>query len=154
MKYSQETRDRYIKQCMKRLYKFLRIKRELNLFYNMKQLNYFISSIQKIKTPLLSHSSIVYKLVCSGWNPSYIGKTERSSWVRTEKHTCKNNNQKEQNAIYEHLFIYENHSHIPDLFIVGNYSFNLNKYLNNVRHTGNNTTLTYKNNNWNVFFSR
>ena len=127
---------------MKRLYKFLRIKRELRLFYNMKQLNYFISSIQKIKMPLID-----YKLVCSGWDPSYIGKTERSSWVRTEKHTCKNNNKKEQSAIFEHLSIYENHSHIVDLFIVGNYSFNLNKYLNNVRHIGNNTTLTYKNNN-------
>ena len=132
---------------MKRLYKFLRIKRELSLFYDMKQLNYFISLIQKIKTPLLSHSSIVYKLVCSGSNPSYIGKTERSSWVRTEKHACRNSNKKEQSAIYEHLFTYENHSHIVDLFIVGNYSFNLNKYLNNVHHIGNYTTLTYKNNN-------
>ena len=40
IKYSGETADRLIKQCMKIFTSVSRKKRESNLFYNMKQLNY------------------------------------------------------------------------------------------------------------------
>ena len=49
IKYSEETADRLIKQCMKMLYKCFRKKKKVFLFYNMRQLNYLILPTQKIK---------------------------------------------------------------------------------------------------------
>ena len=49
IKYTGETADRLIKQCMKKLYKCFKNEKRVNLFYNMKQLNYLIFLTQKIK---------------------------------------------------------------------------------------------------------
>ena len=49
IKYSGETADRLIKQCMKIFTSVSSKKRESNLFYNMKQLNHLILPTQKIK---------------------------------------------------------------------------------------------------------
>ena len=57
----------------------------------------------KDKISLLSQSSVIYKFVFPGVSSSYIGETERTLLERTEEHAYKNNNQKEQSAIYEHL---------------------------------------------------
>ena len=97
---------------------------------------------------LLSPSSVVYMFVCPCCSSSYIGKTERTLWERTEGHAYKNNNQKEQNTIYEHLLTCEHYNHIVDLFNVDNNSFNLNKFNNcQIR---NNTSVIDKANNWNI----
>ena len=64
---------------------------------------------------------------------------------KTEKHAYKNNNQKEQTAIYEHLLTCEHYNHIIDLFNADNNSFNLNKF--NICQIRNNTTVNDKANN-------
>ena len=122
------------------------MKRELKLFYNMKQLNYFTNTKDKIS--LLSQSLEVYEFVCPGCSSSYIGKTELTLWERAEEHAYKNNNQKEQSAIYEQLLTCEHFHHIVDLFNVDNNSFNLNKF--NICQIRNNTAVTDKPNNWNI----
>ena len=91
------------------------MKRELSLFYDMKQLNYLVLPTQKIK------------FICLGCSSSYFGKTERTLWERAEEHAYKNNNQKEQTSIYEHLLTCEYYNHIVYLFYVDNNSFNFNK---------------------------
>ena len=110
------------------------------------KLSYFTKT--KVKISLLSQSSVVYKFVCPGCGSSYIGKTERTLWERTEEHAYKNNNQKEQSALYERLSTCEHYSHMVDLFKVDNNSFSLYKF--NICQIRNNTTVIDKANNWNT----
>ena len=80
IKYSGETADRLIKQCMKKLCKcFKREKRvKFVLQYEATKSSYFTNTKDKIS--LLRQSSVVYKIVCSGCSSSYVGKTERTLW--------------------------------------------------------------------------
>ena len=148
IKYSGETANRLIKQCIKKLYKCLKTEKRVKfvLQYETTKLSYFTNTKDKI--PLLSQSSVVYKFVCPGCSSSYIGKTEHTLWERTEEHAYKNNNQKEQRAIYEHLPTCEHDNHIVDLFNADNNSFNLSKF--NICQIRNNTTVIDKANNWNI----
>ena len=95
IKYSGETADTLIKKCIKERYNcFKKDKRvKFVLQYETTKLSYFTNTKDKIS--LLSQSSVVYKFVCPGCSSSYIGKTERTLWGRTEEHAYKNNNQKE-----------------------------------------------------------
>ena len=91
IKYSGETADGLIKQCMKKLQKcFKKDKRvKFVLQYGTTKLSYFTNTKDEIS--LLSQSSVVYKFVCPGCSSSYIGKTECMLWG-TEEHAHKNNN--------------------------------------------------------------
>ena len=122
IKYFGGTIDRFIKQCMKKLYKcFKKDKRvKFALHYETTKLSYFTNTKGQIS--LLIQSPVVYKFVCPGCRSSYIEKRECTLWERTEEHAYKNINQKEQSAIYEHLLIYEHYNHIVDLFNVDNNS--------------------------------
>ena len=148
IKNSGETTDRLIKKYMKKLHKCFKKKKRFKfvLQYETTKLSYFTN--KKDKTSLLSQSSVVYKFVCPGCSFSYIGKTERTLWERTEEHACKKNNWNKQSAIYEHLLKCEHYSHIIDLLNVDNNSFNLNKF--NICQIRNNTTVIDKANDWNI----
>ena len=128
IKYSGETADTLIKKCIKERYNcFKKDKRvKFVLQYETTKLSYFTNTKDKIS--LLSQLSVVYKFVCPGCSSSYIGKTERNLWERTEEHAYKNNNLKEQSAIYEQLLTCEHYNHVVDLFNVVSNSFNLNKF--------------------------
>ena len=128
IKYSEETADKLIKQCMKKLFKYFKKDQRVKfvLQYETTKLSYFTSTKDKIS--LLSQSSVVYKLFCPGWSSSYIEKTEHTLWKRTEEKAYKNNNQKEQSDIYKHLLACEHYNHIVELFNVDNNTFNLNKF--------------------------
>ena len=84
IKYSGETADTLIKKCIKERYNcFKKDKRvKFVLQYETTKLSYFTNTKDKIS--LLSQSSVVYKFVCPGCSSSYIGKTERTLWGRTE----------------------------------------------------------------------
>ena len=133
---------------MKKLYKCLKKDKRVKfvLQYETIKLSYFTNTKDKIS--LLSQSSVVYKFVCPDCSSSYIGKTECTLWERTEEHAYKNNNQKEQSTIYEHLLTREHYNHIVDLFNVDSNCFNLNKF--NFCQIRNNTTVIDKANNWNI----
>ena len=90
------------------------------LQYETTKLSYFTNTKDKIS--LLSQSSVVYKFVCPGCSSSYIGKTERTLQERKEQHAYKNNDQKKQSAIYEHLLTCEHYNHIADLLNTDNNS--------------------------------
>ena len=85
IKYSRETADRLIKQCMKKPSRCFKKEKKVKsvLQYETTNLSYFANT--KDKTSLLSQSSVVYKFVCSGCSSSYIGKTERTLWERAEE---------------------------------------------------------------------
>ena len=95
------------------------------LRYETTKLSCFTNTKDKIS--FLSQLAIVYKFICLGCSSSYFGKTERTLWERAEEHAYKNNNQKEQTSIYEHLLTCEYYNHIVYLFYVDNNSFNFNK---------------------------
>ena len=113
---------------MKKLHKCFKKEKRIKflLQYETTKLSYFTNTKDKIS--LLSQLSVVYKFVCPGCSSSYIGKTERNLWERTEQHAYKNNNLKEQSAIYEQLLTCEHYNHVVDLFNVVSNSFNLNKF--------------------------
>ena len=119
--------DRLIKQCMKKSYNCFKNETRVKfvLRYETTKLSCFTNTKDKIS--FLSQLAIVYKFICLGCSSSYIGKTERTLWERVEEHAYKNNNQKEQTSIYEHLLTCEYYNHIVYLFYVDNNSFNLNK---------------------------
>ena len=109
-------------------------------------LSYFTNT--KYKLSLLSQSSVDYKFVCPGYTSSYIRKTERTLRERTEEHAYKNNNQKQQSTIYEHLLTCEHYNYIVDLFNVYNNPFNMNTF--NICQIRNSTTVIDTANNWNI----
>ena len=72
----------------------------------------------KDKTPPLCKSDVVYEFTCPGCNCSYIGKTNRTLFTRTQEHALTD----KESAIYKHLRQCNNIQHIqglynlPDLF--------------------------------------
>ena len=73
IKYSGETIDRLIKQCMVKLYKCFKNGRRVK-FNETTELSCFTKTKDKIS--LLSQSSIVYKIVCTGSSSSCNGKAK------------------------------------------------------------------------------
>ena len=78
IKYSGETANRLIKQCMKKLYKCFKKEKRVKfvLQYETTKLSYFTNTKDKIS--FLNQWSFVYKFVCPGCSSSCIGKTERT----------------------------------------------------------------------------
>ena len=76
LKFSGNTADWTVKNCIKKLYKCF--KKEVTikfvLHYKTTKLCYFTNI--KGKTPFLSQSSVVYKFVCPGCKSCYVGKTD------------------------------------------------------------------------------
>ena len=83
LNYSDETAERMVKSCIKKLYRSF--KREINVkfvtHYKTTKMSFFTNS--KDKTPSLSQSSVVYKFTCPSCSCNYIGKTERTLHERT-----------------------------------------------------------------------
>ena len=87
IKYSGETADRLIRQCMKKLYKCFKNEERVKFVsqYETTKLSYFTNTNDKIL--LLSQLSVVYKFVCPGCGSFYIGKAEHTLWGEDRK-TC------------------------------------------------------------------
>ena len=148
LKFSGNTGDRIVKNCMKKLHKCF--KKEVTvkfvLRYQTTKLSYFTNT--KDKSPFLSQSSVIYKFVCPGCKSCYVGKTDRTLHERTKEHAYAKGNKNEQSAIYEHLSLCTHYSHIADLFKIDTNSFNSNQF--NVSQIRDNTIILDRGNNWNV----
>ena len=148
LKFSGNTGDRIVKNCMKKLHKCF--KKEVTvkfvLRYQTTKLCYFTNT--KDKSPFLSQSSVIYKFVCPGCKSCYIGKTDRTLHERTKEHAYAKGNKNEQSAIYEHLSLCTHYSHIADLFKIDTNGFNSNK--SNVLQIRDNTIALDRGNNWSV----
>ena len=70
----------------------------------------------KDKSPLLSQSSLVYKFTFPGCSSSYVDKTDRTLFERTEEHAYPSKKKNDQSAIFEHLSTCTHYGHIWDLF--------------------------------------
>ena len=64
------------------------------------------------KTPPLCKSDVVYEFTCPGCNCSYIGKTNRTLFTRTQEHALTD----KESAIYKHLRQCDNIQHIQGLY--------------------------------------
>ena len=101
----------------------------------------------KDKTPLLSQSSLVYKFTCPGCSSSYVGKTERTLFERTEEHAYPSKKKNDQSAIFEHLSTCTHYDHIWDLFNLNIHDVHRRKFdINQIRD---NTIVLDRCNNWN-----
>ena len=105
-----------VKSCIKKLPKCL--KKDTNIkfivCYKTTKMSFYTNT--KDKTPLLSQSSLVYKFTCPGCSSSYVGKTERTLFERTEEHAYPSKKKNDPSAIFEHLSTCTHYDHIWDLF--------------------------------------
>ena len=101
----------------------------------------------KDKIPLLSQSSLVYKFYCPGCSSSYVVKTERTLFERTEEHTYPGKNKINQSGISEHLSTCRNYDHIWDLFNLNINNVHRRKF--DVNQIRDNTIVLDRCNNWN-----
>ena len=87
LQYSGDTAGQLVKSCIKRQYKYLKkdTHTKFILCYKTTKISFYKNT--KEKTPLLSQSSLVHKFTCPGCSSSYVGKTERTLFKRTEEHT-------------------------------------------------------------------
>ena len=148
LKFSRNTADKIIKNCIKKIYKCFKKEVTLKfvLHYQTTKICYFTNT--KDKTPFLSRSSVIYKFVCLRCKSCYVGKIDRTLHESTKEHAYTKGNKNEQSAIYEHLSLCTHYSHIPDLFEINTNNFNSNQL--NVSQIRDNTIILDKGNNWNV----
>ena len=148
LKYSGDKADRVIKQCLKKLSKYFKhnIHVKFILNYQTTKMSFFTNT--KDKTSTLSQSSIVYKFSYPGCTSSYIGKTDRTLFKKTEEHGYSNPNENDQSAIYEHISVCQNFCHIHDIFKTLNNDVNINKL--NIAQIRDNSAILDKAANWNV----
>ena len=141
LKFSGNTGDRIVKNCIKKLYKCF--KKEVTvkfvLHYQTTKLSYFTNT--KDKTPLLSQSSVIYKFVCPGCKSCYVGKTDHTLHEKTKEHAYAKSNKN------EHLPLCTHYSPVADLFKIDNNSFNSNQF--NVSQIRDDNILD-RGNNWDV----
>ena len=85
LKFSGNTGDKIVKNCIKILYKCF--KKEVTvkflLHYKTTKLCYFTNT--KGKTPFLSQSLVIFKFVCPLCTSCYAGKTDRTLHKRTKE---------------------------------------------------------------------
>ena len=115
LQYSGDTTERLVKSCIKKLYKYLKKDTNIKFILCYKTTKMSFHTNTKEKTPLLSQSSLVYKFTCPGCSSSYVGKTERTLFKRTEEHTYPSKKKNDQSAVFEHLSTSTHYDHIWDL---------------------------------------
>ena len=105
-----------VKSCIKKLRKCLKKVTNIKFIvcYKTTKMSFYTNT--KDKTPLLSQSSLVYKFTCPGCSSSYVGKTDRTLFERTEEHAYPSKKKNDQSAIFEHLSTCTHYDHIWDLF--------------------------------------
>ena len=105
-----------VKSCIKKLRKCLKKDTNIKLIvcYKTTKMSFYTNT--KDETPLLSQSSLVYKFTCPGCSSSYVGKTDRTLFERTEEHAYPSKKKNDQSAIFEHLSTCTHYDHIWDLF--------------------------------------
>ena len=148
LKFSGNTGDRIVKNCISKLYKCFKNKVTVKfmLHYQATKLCQFTNT--KDKTPFLSQLSVIYKFVCPRFKSCYIGKTDRTLHERTKEQAYAKVNKNKWSAIYEHLSSCIHYSHIVDIFQVDTNNFKSNQF--NVSQIKVNTIILDRENNWNV----
>ena len=147
LQYSGDAAERMVKSCIKKLRKCLKKDTSIKFIFCYKTTKMAFYTNTKDKTPLLSQSSLVYKFTCPGCSSSYVGKTERTLFERTEERAYPSKKKNDQSKIFEHLSTCTHYDHIWDLS-------NLN--INDVHRTKldviqirDNTIVLDRCNNWN-----
>ena len=79
--------ENLIKKCFKKLNRFTKENVNFVTRYTVTKLSYHTNMKDKVEP--LSKSSIVYQFICPGCNSSYIGKTDRTFFVRTREHATR-----------------------------------------------------------------
>ena len=147
LQYSADTVELTVKSCIKKLRKCLKKNTNIKCIvcYKTTKMSFYTNT--KDKTPLMSQSSLVYKFTCPGCSSSYVGKTDRTLFERTEEHAYPSKKKNDQSAIFEHLSTCTHYDHIWDLF-----NSNINVVLRrkfDVNQIRDNTIVLDRCNNWN-----
>ena len=116
LQYSGDTAEGMLKSCIKKLSKCLKKDTNIKFIVCYKTTKMPFYKNTKDKTTLLSQSSLVYKFTCPGCSSSYVGKTDRTLFERTEEHAYPSKKKNDQSAIFEHLSTCTHYDHIWDLF--------------------------------------
>ena len=98
----------------------------------------------KYQIPKLMKSYVVYQFNCTGFNNSFIGKTERNLCTRTEEHAFSDN----ESAIYEHINNCSYYDYIENLLRFNNDSFD--KALFSIDSVQSNTKVIDSAYDWNI----
>ena len=130
-----------VNNCFKKLRRCLNANVKLVPKYTVTKLSYFTNMKDKLNK--LDKSSVVYNFTCPGCKSSYIGKTDRTLFVRTKEHATR-----KDSAISNHLDSCPDVKHIFDLFNTLENDVDSKEFrFNTVRD---NTTIIDQSSNWNV----
>ena len=145
-KFSGNTGERIVKNCIKKLYKYF--KKEVNikfmLHYQTTKLSHFTST--KDKTPFLNQSSVC--LFAEDVNHVMLVK-QIARYMRGQRNTpASKGNKNEQSAVCEHLSLCTHYSYIAVLSKIDTNSFNSNQF--HIFQIRDNTIILDRGNNWNV----
>ena len=133
--------EHLLTQAIKKLRRCTNQKVIFKTCYSVTKLSFFTNTKDRLN--MLSKSSVVYQFKCPGCNSSYIGKIERTMFVRTKKHAKRNDS-----AIHNHI------THCPSV----NYLFGINNLLHNdvdssdfkINLVRDNTIIIDQSKNWNI----
>ena len=101
-----------VERTTKRLFKLFKKDKKVIFKIQLQTTKLSFFSSNKDRTPLLSHSSLVYRYSCPGCNASYIGKTESTLFNRTKEHGWTD----VKSAINKHFTNCTHWNEITDLF--------------------------------------
>ena len=133
--------EHLLTQAIKKLRRCTNQKVIFKTCYSVTKLSFFTNTKDRLN--MLSKSSVVYQFKCPGCNSSYIGKTDRTMFVRTKEHAKRNDS-----AIHNHI------THCPGV----DYLFGINNLLHNdvdssdfkINLVRDNTIIIDQSKNWNI----
>ena len=145
-----------VKSCIRKIKRnILRDKKvKFKILFDTTKLNFFCNS--KDVVPYLNKSFVVYQFKYPGCGCSYIGKTERTLFVRSEEHAYYD----KQSAVYNHLDTCEHLKHMIDLLSLNvndDFSTPLTKDDIRSRRTTivrDNLTIIDRANNWSILLTK
>ena len=139
------TGEQLVKHCISKLKRCSKEDLNFILLYDTNKLSFFCSNKDPVPENLRAH--IIYEFQCLGCKAKYIGKTDRCSGLRLDKHS-----HAETSAIGKHLNECEHFHFIVNLYNISVFSDLDQTVIQHYYHIHaavlQNTRIIDKNNNW------
>ena len=139
--YPDQKGEQLIKNCAKKLKRFSKKKFVFVPLYSVTKMSFFTN--MKDKLPFLSKSNVVYRFTCPGCSSAYIGKTDRTLFIRTKEHATR-----QDHTVKQHIDNCSNVEHLFNMFNVFNDDVNKRQFL--IQLVRDHTSIIDQANNWNV----
>ena len=141
LNYTGNQGENLLKACLRKLNRCTNCPVNFITQYSVKKMSFFTNL--KDQTDLLSKSSVVYEFCCPGCSSAYIGKTDRTLFIRTKEHATRSDH-----VINNHIENCGNCLHLFSLFNMYNDDVDLNEFKTNL--VRNNTKVIDSSNNWSI----